>query len=54
MKYRVAWLSMVTGKAGHGSPMSKDNATEAARLGNKLYSKLNHWIEPVSELRLVK
>lgn len=54
MKYRVHFISMTTGSTGHGSPISHDNAVKAAKLGNELYSNLNHWIEPVRELRLVK
>ena len=54
MKYRVHFKIKINGKTGAGSPISYRNAVEAAILGDELYPNLEHHVEPVKPLELVK
>ena len=54
MKYTVNFKNKSNGSTGRGSPISYKNAEAAVKLGNELYPNLEHWIEPVKTLELVK
>lgn len=43
-KYRVYWVSTITGKGSKGEPLSKADADAWAEHGNKENPELIHWI----------
>lgn len=47
-KYRVYWVSQVTGKSGMGEPLSKADAEAWAEYGNKEYPDIWHFVREVS------
>lgn len=45
MMVRIYWRSRLTGKDGHGEPLSRDLAEAWIDLLAKLHHDLDHWIE---------
>lgn len=53
-KYIVVWVSEHTESQGHGSPVEKHVAEEAAELGNLRYPYIRHEIIKESEFNITK
>jgi hypothetical protein len=50
--YRIFWKHKMTGKTGHGEPMSLELATSWIQQLNNDYQDILHWITPACKRRL--